>query len=236
MQIKSIIKTNNNKNAICSWIIENFPENYENMNYVEPFVGNGIVLLNKKKSIEEVAGDLDEEVLLIWKTIKNNYKNFKTKISKVKYSEKFFNEILGKKSNIFNEFILRKMSKLANKKSFDPLDRKKANVFWKQVLENSKIVQDRIKDTYFIKKPPLELIIKFDGVDSFCFCGPPSITDKQTPLSTDDYVNITEALLDFRGKVVFLGNNCSFYKRVFKEWKIIKRKTSNKNDCLWVNF
>ena len=69
-KIKPLIK-DNNKYLISSWIIEKFPENYKEMRYVEPYVGNGSVLLNKEKSIEEVVGDPSQEVINLWKVIKD---------------------------------------------------------------------------------------------------------------------------------------------------------------------
>lgn len=239
MQIKPVIKTKNNKHSICSWIISNFPENYNQMRYLEPFVGNGSILLNKLESIEEVVGDLDEELILIWKMIKDDFSNFKRKLSKLKYDEKLFNLLLNKKNDknkTLNNFLIRKMSKLGNKKIFEEIERKKANGFWKETIESCKVIKNRISNVYFIKKEPVSLIKNFDSENTFCFCCPPPMIEKETQLSTDDYVNITESVLDFRGKVVFLGNSCTFYKRIFKEWKTIKKKTSNKNDCLWINF
>ena len=244
MLIKPIIKTNSNKSSICSWILDKFPENYEQMRYVEPFVGNGCVLLNKNKSIEEVASDLNKNIINVWKVIRDENKNLKSKFSKFKYNEKFFNFIKNKKTNedyfkeALKEFTLRRMTRLGNKETFDPIDRKKSNKIWKETVEELKIVENRIKDVYFLEKNPLEIIKNFDNQNALCFCCPPQITEnKKTEMTTDDYVEMTDALLAFRGKVVFCASFCTFYKRIFTDWKIIKKKSSGKKqDCLWINF
>ena len=244
MLIKPIIKTNLNNYSICSWILDKFPEDYEQMRYVEPFLGNGSVLLNKKKSIEEVTSDLNKNIISIWRIIRDENKSLKSKLSKFKYNEKFFESLKNKKTNEdyfkegIKEFVLRRMTRLGNKETFDVLDRKKSNVIWKETEEELKVIENRIKDVYFLERSHLEVIKNFDNQNVLCFCCPPQITEnKKAEMTTDDYVGMTDALLSFRGKVVFCASYCSFYKRIFADWKIIKKKSSGKKqDCLWINF
>ena len=89
--IKSPIKTNKDKtNQIIPIILENFPENYQNMKYIEPFIGNGSILLNKEKSIEEVSCDNDSNIINIWRSIRDENKNF---IEMCKFKKFPFEEI-----------------------------------------------------------------------------------------------------------------------------------------------
>lgn len=239
--IKSPIKTNNNKYSICSWIIEKFPEKYEQMRYIEPFVGNGLILLNKNKSQEEVAGDIDPNIISIWRILRDENKNFRNKINKLSYNEKYFNLIKNKKyqndhfKEYFFDFVLRRMSKNGQKNIFDSIERKKINKFWKDVSENISSVEERINNVYFISKKPVEIIENFSNPDCLCYCCPPPFIDKNPTMSTDEYVLLTDSLKSFRGKVVFCGNNCTFYKRIFSDWKIVKNKNKN-TDFLWINF
>jgi site-specific DNA-adenine methylase len=241
--IKPPIKINPSKFSICSWILEKFPLGYEQMRYVEPFVGNGSFLLNKLKSEEEVVGDNNLGVIGIWRVLRDENKNFRNKISKLEYTEKYFNLLKNKNEQdkfkqVFIDFVLRKMSKSGQKEIFDLIDKKKANQFWKELAINLSKIEERIKDVYFISKKPVEIIQNFDGPNAFCFCCPPPIlADDKSAMTTDDYVNLTDSLKAYRGKVVFCGNNCSFYKRIFSEWKLIKNKNNTKqNDYIWINF
>lgn len=243
MQIKPPIRTSRSKSSVCSWIIEKFPLEYDKMMYIEPFVGNGSILLNKLKSVEEVCGDLNKNIIYVWKALRDENKSFRSKLIKLKYNEKFFEFIKNKKvekdyfKEAFKEFILCKMSRLGLKETFDHLDRKKSNRLWKETSENIASIEDRIKDVYFLSKHPLEVVQKFDNQNAFCFCCPPPILEEKSELTTDEYVNLSDLLLSFRGKVMLYGNNCSFYKRIFKDWKMIKVKsTTKKSDCLWINF
>lgn len=243
MQIKTPIKTSRSKSSICSWIIEKFPAEYDKMIYVEPFITNGSVLLNKLKSPEEVCGDLNKNIIYIWKALRDENKTFRSKLIKLKYNEKSFEFVKNKKverdyfKEGFKEFITSKMSRSGLKETFDHLDRKRSNRIWKETSELIANIEERIRDVYFLSKHPLEIIEKFDNQNSFCFCCPPPILEENSELTTDEYVHLTDLMLAFRGKVMLYGKNCSFYKRLFKDWKMIKVKSTTKqSDCLWINF
>ena len=241
--IKPPIKYASNKFSICSWILEKFPEQYEQMRYIEPFIGNGSILLNKIKSQEEVVADLDQQIIDIWRVIRDENKNMKAKLTKLAYTEKYFELVKNKKTesdyfkDVIVEFVLRKMSKNGLKQNFEQIERKKISKFWKETCENISNVQERIKDVYFVSRKPIEIIKSFNSQNTLCFCCPPPMSEDNQQMTTDDYVNITDAIKSFRGKVVFCGNNCTFYKRIFTDWKVIKNKNNTKkNELIWINF
>ena len=231
-KMKSIIK-HNNKSIIASWILEKFPEGYQNLRYIEPFVGNGSILLNKDKSIEEVAGDSDLNIINLWKVIKDESKVLKKRLSKTRYSEKVFNEIKKLNDKEYSkqaatEISLRRMSKSDNKETFDQLDRKKANQNWKQLVDSIDLISDRVSSVYFLNIKPIEIISKFDNEKTFCFCSPPNSEN------SGDFIDICSQLKSFRGKAMFCAENSTVYRRLFSEWKCIKNK--NKKHVIWCNF
>lgn len=231
-KIKPIIK-DNNKYLISSWIIEKFPEDYQKMRYIEPYVGNGSILLNKEKSIEEVAGDPNLEIINLWKVIKDEYKILNKKLSKLSYSEKTFKEIKKNEKEYLQkaivELVTRRLSKNENKELYNPLDKKNANDNWKQLIKSLEEIHNRISQVYFLSKSPKELISSFDNEKTFCFCSPSNI-DK----NNNNFIDVCEQLKTFRGKVVFFAENSSMYKRIFSGWKSTKNK--NKKNIIWYNF
>ena len=231
-KIKPIIKTNN-KSTIFSWILEKFPEDYQKMRYVEPFVGNGSILLNKEKSIEEIAGDSDLNIVNLWKVIKDEYKVLKKRLDKVNYSEKAFNEIKisNEKEKEYSkmaaiELCLRKMSKNENKQIFDSIDRKKANQSWKQTVDSLESISERVSNVYFLNIKPIDVISSFTNDQTFCFCSPEN--------SDADLIDVCEQLRSFRGKAMFCAENSAVYRRLFTDWKCSKHK--NKKHVIWYNF
>ena len=53
-KIRPPVKTHGGKHYLKNFIIENFPENYEELIYCEPLCGGASVLLNKNKSKQEI--------------------------------------------------------------------------------------------------------------------------------------------------------------------------------------
>lgn len=228
MKIKPIIK-NNAKINISSWILEKFPDNYCEMNYLEPFFADGFLLLNKLKSKEEVVSNLNKDIIDIWRMIKDDYKILKNNLKKLKYSEKFFNEIKIKKEKelfkkTFLNFVLMKMTKNENKETFLPLDRKKSNKIWADLELDLNVVNSRLQEVYILNKTPIELIENFNDSNTFCFCDMTNNND----LDTIDHVK------SYRGKIAVLTENISTYRRNFLSWKCNKNK--NKKYCLWINY
>ena len=203
------------------------------MRYVEPYVGNGSVLLNKEKSIEEVVGDPSQEVINLWKVIKDEYKIMKKKLESITYSEKTFIEFAKNEKEYckqaIRELVLRKLSKNENKEFYNSTDKKSANKIWKQTIESLDKIHERIEQVYFLSKKPIEIISSFDNQNTLCFCSPP-----ETEKAHGGFIDSCEKLKSFRGKVVFCAENSSIYRRFFSGWRSTKNK--NKKHVIYYNF
>ena len=90
-KIRPAFKCHGGKYYLSEFIISNFPQDYEQMVYVEPYCGAANVLLNKAPSSEEVINDLDGGIYYILRTIRDACESFVTILSKTKYNKKNFN-------------------------------------------------------------------------------------------------------------------------------------------------
>ena len=96
------------------------------MTYVEPFCSGAAILLNKNPSETEVICDIDDGIVAMFKGIRDEPKEFISRIKRTKYSERAFKIAFNKSQNEFedyldkavNEYILRKMSRGGLKKVF----------------------------------------------------------------------------------------------------------------------
>ena len=238
MKIKTIIKTSENKNY-TSWIIEKFPENYKDLNYIEPFVGSGNVFLNKEPSVEEVMNDVDEKIVNIWRSLRDEHKLFSSKIKKLTYSEEIFNKYQNKKDPDYlgtglNEFILRQMSKSGLKKTFLPKDKNtKCKDCWKELIDSINVIHERIKNCFILNKNAIEIISSFSNQKSLIYCDPPISEDGG--MTINNHMELGELLNQFKGKAVILGPNTSLYKRIYKGWNR-KGAPGSQKESLWLNF
>ena len=70
------------KGRLANWIIDHFPDGYQDMVYVEPFGGAAWVLLNKEPSSSEVYNDIDENLVNLFRVVRDNPKKFYDLLSK----------------------------------------------------------------------------------------------------------------------------------------------------------
>ena len=66
--MRSIIKSHGGKYYLAPKITPLFPKHHT---YVEPFFGSGAVLLNKRKSLVEIANDCNSDIINMWKIVQS---------------------------------------------------------------------------------------------------------------------------------------------------------------------
>lgn len=237
MKLKPIVKVNESKNYLTSWIIEKFPENYRELKYVELFLGGSTVLLNKDPSVEEVGNDLDINVLRIWQCIRDEPKLFTSKLKKIECKEKTFVRYQNKKETDYLnvaivEFVLRQMSKSGLKKNYMPKKTKRKESCWQDLLDCSAQVSDRIKNVFLINKDPADVAWAFGGPNSLIYCDVPS---NSQIMDEDKHMKLAESLIGSKGKVVLVAQNCSMNKRLYANWNR-KSVPGKPKESAWFNF
>ena len=96
-----------------------FPKDYENMIYVEPFVGGGSIYFYKNPSIYEVINDLDTKIIQLFRGFKKYDGNQISSDINRTYNKEMFYSILNSKpkseyQKFIKELILVKISKFMN--------------------------------------------------------------------------------------------------------------------------
>jgi site-specific DNA-adenine methylase len=69
MRIRGPIKCHGGKFFLSQWIVDHFPNDYEEYDFIEPYVGGGSVFLNKNRSktIEVINDITDEDAKILLK-------------------------------------------------------------------------------------------------------------------------------------------------------------------------
>lgn len=259
-KIRPPIKTPEGKWHLKDFIISNFPEGYEKMTYVEPFCAGATIFLNKNKSDTEILCDLDQGISSLFKAIRDEPKEFISRIKRTKYSERAFKIAFNKSQSEFedyidravNEYILRKMSRGGKKKTFawsEKMADETANE-WEEMTDKLSEISDRIQDTTILCNDFVEIIKVWDENETFFYLDPPALrsipleeTAAEYELSVEDHMNLIHLAKNAKGKVMISGYSCPLYNRSFKSWKC-KKKTSTTTsqtkskhvDCVWVNY
>jgi DNA adenine methylase len=239
--MKPIIKVREGKGYLATWVVERFPQGYQNMTYLEPFLGGGSVLLAKEPSVEEVANDLDSGLMSVWRAVRDEPKLLVSKLRRVKYKETCFLRQKGKVySDYINtaagEFILRQMSKSGMKNIFIPKKKSNGKVHcWQCIFDKVPDEHERIKRTYLLNKDALDVIKAFSHENSLVYCDPPSLRDKEPEMDVNRHIELGEMLKSFKGKVVITAHNSATYKRLYDGWTR-KGVPGRPKESAWMNF
>lgn len=262
--IRPVFKCHGGKFFLAQWIIENFPEKYKEMTYLEPFCGGANVLLNKEKSVVEIINDLDASVIQIYRALRDEPKELIRRLNLCKYCEETFERSLKKTQHddyldhAVNEFILRRMSRGGLKKAFSWSNRLRGGQpgdvnAWMTAVKGLPDLAERINEVYIFNKPAIEVMKAFNAPNTFVYCDPPylhetrvSKTVYESEMTTEDHIELAHALTAFKGKAMISGYSSPLYNRLYKGWNVEKKKIANhssqqkskekKIEVIWKNY
>lgn len=237
MGLRPVIKAKKSRQKVAEWIVEKFPENYRQMTYLEPFLGDGSVLLWKDPSIEEVASDSDARLMSLWRAIRDEHAILSSRAKKIKHSKSTFDRYLKTSGGDYmddaiREFILRQMSKGAEKKSY--LCRSgdvRCGDCWCGIFERIPEVHERVKDVFMLGRCAIEVTKAFDHRDCLVFCDPPDLDSENSEL----HLSLGDILKVFRGKVAVAGRNSAMYRRLYGDWNR-RGIPGSRSESIWTNF
>lgn len=263
-KVRPIFKCHGGKFYICDWVISNFPENYAEMTYLEPFCGGANVLLNKEQSVIEIVNDLDPSVIQIYQALRDEPKEFIRRLNLCKYCEETFTRATKKTQyddyldQAVNEFIIRRMSRGGLKKAFAWSNRLRGGQpgdvnAWMTAIKGLSDLSERINEVYIFNKPAIEIMKSFNSPNTLLYCDPPylhetrvSKTVYSSEMTTDDHIELAHALNAFEGKAMISGYASPLYNRLYKEWNVEKKKIANhssqqkvkekKVEIIWKNY
>lgn len=84
--MKAIIRYPGSKWGIADWIISHFPQGYEKMVYLEPFVGSGAVFFNKRPGAVETVNDLDGDIVNLFRVLREQPEELRRMLELTPYS------------------------------------------------------------------------------------------------------------------------------------------------------
>lgn len=263
-KLRPLFKIHGGKSYLHTWIINFLPENYTDLEYLEPYAGAASVLLNKLPSKEEIINDIDSGVANLLRIIRDQTEEFLDIIKTISYCKKNFNLALEKKEftneleEAVNEFIIRRMSRGGLKETFAWSDRLRGGQpgeinAWKTIIKSIPVIAERLKDVFITNKPAIRVIKAFDDINCLAYIDPPYLHETrvstqayQFEMSTADHVELAGVLNNFKGKVIISGYASSLYEKLYKNWRCENKQIANhssqqkikpiKTECLWLNY
>jgi len=212
------------KSKLKKLIVEKyFPEDYESMVYVEPFVGGGSIFFHKNPSALEVINDLDKTIYDIFSGAKTyNHEDIAKKLDG-NYTKEDFNAI--KQSNPDNDFDKFCQTYYLMKKSVMSVGSVWNRKYSKTTIK-LKGYKERLADTEIYNTDYKELIEKYDSPNTFFYLDPPY--ENSVGLYKHHTININEMydlLSNIKGKFLLSYNDSVVVRELFKDFNIYEVET-----------
>lgn len=90
--MNAVFRYPGSKWGIASWIIGHFPEGYEKLVYLEPFVGSGAVFFKKKPGAVETINDLNGDVVNLFRVLREKPEELKRALEMTPYSREEYDK------------------------------------------------------------------------------------------------------------------------------------------------
>jgi DNA adenine methylase len=264
MKLRPLFKNHGGKFYLAPWIINHFPANYEDLNFVETSGGAASVLLNKKPSKIDVYNDLNPKIANIFHTMKYNSEQFINGIININYSEKSFKEALkvpfeyGNIQSAIAELVLRRMSRGGLGKHFSWSKRLRGGRpgdenAWETFKNLLPLINKRLQNVIIECNNQLKTIQNYDSPNTLFYCDPPYVHSTRSAANTydfemtdDQHEELGKSLNCIQGKALISGYDCPLYQSMFKNWrcvaKIVKNNAgqtktkSSRVEVLWLNY
>lgn len=245
-RIRPIFKVNGSKYYFSKWIVDQFPDDYEELTYLEPYCGTASILFNKEKSTLEAINDLDKGIVQIFRALRNEPGEFIRRLNLVKCCDDTFQRMLKKEISLDSDYLeeavveycLRKMSRDNLKRNFAWTNRTIENgkENWKKSIDLLPTMAERIKEAHIFNKSAISVINTFTNVNTLVYCDPPELSGKNMVMSIAEHEELARTLHNFLGKVIISGTPGSIYNKLYKEWNRKKRVSGKTSETIWKNF
>lgn len=251
-KIKSPINVLGSKESLASWIINFFPEDYQDMVYVEPYCGGGSVFLNKLPSKKEIISDYNSDFTQIFKSLRDEPCEFIGRLKRIKFSKRSFKRAKKKKEEGVEDYIegavveiiIHKMSK--DGKNFCDQNLPKCEEDWQLMIQHLELIKERVCNIHIFHAEALKVIQVWDNPETLIYVDPPYLSKdsknepSQNEMSIDDHIQLATLLNSCKSYIILSGHPSTLYNRLYKDWDCVKkddkRSKEKRIECIWKNY
>ncbi len=256
---RPIVRYHGGKWRLAPWIISHFPPHRV---YVEPFGGGGSVLLRKPRSYAEVYNDLDDEIVNLFRVVRDRGEEFARRIEETPFSREEFNLSYSPCDDPVEQ-ARRTMVRCgmgfgssamntANKTGFRGSATRSGThpgTDWANQPSNIKAVVQRLRGVVVENRDALELMRHHDAPTTLHYVDPPYVAESRKwkggkeayryEMDDEDHRRLAECLNGLRGMVVLSGYPSALYDELFADWHRVERAAhadgaAQRTEVLWL--
>lgn len=261
-RIQPLIRYHGGKYRFADWIISNFPKH---KTYVEPFGGGASVLISKLPSQIEVYNDIDEEVVNLFRVLRNPEQ--RQQLEQLVYLTPFARQEFVEAYE-YSDCPLEKARRLIvraqmgfgsagatrGNTGFRRMGGRQKNYeiqIWDKYPNRLASIAERLKDVLIENHEASKIIDYYDDKDTLFFIDPPYVRSTRTAnmnayqyeMDDDAHKSLLDRLKDVEGFVVLSGYECDLYNINLSGWKKLTKQVQasgkiggvTRQECLWLN-
>ncbi|MDU5143534.1 MAG: DNA adenine methylase [Paenibacillus dendritiformis] len=253
MSIPRILHYPGSKWSMAEWIISHMPEHET---YLEPFFGSGAVLFSKERSRLETVNDIDGDIVILFRVIRERPDELAHAIRWTPHSrEEYYlsyeeaEDELERARRLIVRLWQGRGGKTAHRTGWrsmieanGPLPGKE----WLRFPEKVAAVAERLKGVQIENQHMLELLPRYRRPNVLIYADPPYILATRTTssyryeMTEADHAELLDALDRHPGPVLLSGYAHTLYDERLKHWKRDTRKAkaeggASREEVLWIN-
>lgn len=229
------------KSYLANWIISNFPSDYQAHSYCEVFGGGGWVLFKKEPSNLEIYNDLNEDLVNLFRIIRDNYRMVYHHANWSLHSRAMFEEAKVKLSNErclsdvehAISFALHKIQSFSAGGStwaYRVSGERPFSGKWLPFLKRMELINARLKKVQIECLDFEKIIRKYDSPNTLFYLDPPYLDHenyyktKKVDFTQNDHERLAQILKQIKGKFALSYYDHGFVRSHYKGFKIISKQ------------
>ena len=259
--MNAILKYPGSKWRIAKQISNLIPYHHS---YVEPFFGSGAVFFNKHPSSIETINDLDDNVVNLFRCIRDNPKILASKVAATPYSRSEYEHAFELDAEDTQDnyekaakFLIRCWqghgfrndgTKVGWKRDVHGRESMYSLREWYSLPKKILNVAERLRCVQIENRPAIELIQHYNYSDVFMYIDPPYLKSTrlsgrkmyQHEMQDEDHIELLENLKNSKAKIMISGYDSDLYNSILSDWRKINFRSNNdygssSNEVIWMN-
>nr|DAW56636.1 MAG TPA: DNA adenine methylase [Bacteriophage sp.] len=252
--MKQILKYPGAKWRISEWIISHFPQHKV---YCEPFFGSGAVFFNKPRTYLETINDIDGNIVNLFKVCRDHPDELARLIEFTPFARDEFKNCYDKSDDPieqarrtlvrFHQSFGTSNSSKNRWRNVQTYGGPRCATMWNNLPEIICTCCQRLKDAQIENIDAIELIERYDDVNTLIYCDPPYLRGirKRNIYSyeTSDayHIRLLKTICKSKSMIVISGYDNTLYNDMLAEWNTDEKQTTAQMglpriEKLWMNF
>ena len=262
--MRAVFRYPGSKWSIAEWIISHFPEGYEKMVYLEPFLGSGAVFFNKRPGAVETINDLDDDVVNLFQILRERPEDLKRALWLTPYSREEYDRAFEPCEDSLEQarrFMVRTTQAIGAKLGHGKCgwrNHKQMKIGgtackWAGITETIDEAAARLRGgtknlVQIEKMDALRLIERYNTPDALIYIDPPYVrsTRKSGALYVHEMTDegqkrLLGLIASSKAKIIISGYDSEMYNEMLKGWRTdstMSQTTSTKmaREKIWMNY